>query len=93
MYYYALILYLAKFSVNTHTLTKTTIDEENKLIEDDKIIGGGNTIALDGKIYADMALPIAGLMSDQDGEEIVKQNEIVRNAIYNLGVLRMLSHL
>ena len=43
-------------------------------------------VVSNGKIIADMALPIAGLMSDVSGEEIASANEKVRNAVYALGV-------
>ena len=49
-------------------------------------IGGGNAIAVDGKIYADMALPIAGLMADKGANIVAQENEKVRTAVYNLGV-------
>ncbi len=49
---------------------------------------GGNVVVSGGKIIADMALPIAGLMTDLSGEEIALSNENVRSAVYNLGVPR-----
>lgn len=47
---------------------------------------GGNVVVENGKIIAEMALPIAGLMTDLSGEEIAKANENVRKAVYNFGV-------
>ena len=47
---------------------------------------GGNVVVENGKIVAQMALPIGGLMTDLSGEEIAKANENVRNAVYNFGV-------
>ena len=47
---------------------------------------GGSVAVADGKIIADMKLPIAGLMTDRSGEEISKDNEIVREAVYAFGV-------
>ncbi len=47
---------------------------------------GGNVVVANGKILADMALPIAGLMNDLPGEEIARANESVREAVYDLGV-------
>ena len=47
---------------------------------------GGNVVVSNGKILSDMALPIAGLMTDRSGMEIAEDNENVRNAVYNLGV-------
>jgi adenine deaminase len=47
---------------------------------------GGNVVVSDGRIIAEMALPIAGLMTDRSGEEIAQSNERVRRAVYELGV-------
>ena len=47
---------------------------------------GGNVVVENGKIIAQMSLPIAGLMTDISGEEIAKANENVRKAVYNFGV-------
>ena len=33
-----------------------------------------------------MALPVAGLMADSSGEEVARANEIVRRAVYGMGV-------
>ncbi len=47
---------------------------------------GGNAVVSRGKVIAEMALPIAGLMTDLSGEEIALANETVRRAVYELGV-------
>ena len=47
---------------------------------------GGNVVVLDGKILAEMPLPIAGLMADASAEEVAAQNEAVRDAVTFLGV-------
>ena len=47
---------------------------------------GGNVVVENGKIIAQMSLPIAGLMTDLSGEEIAKANEKVRKTVYNFGV-------
>jgi adenine deaminase len=47
---------------------------------------GGNVVVEDGKIVAEMALPIAGLMADCKGEEVAEANEKVRKAVYGMGV-------
>ena len=47
---------------------------------------GGNVIVADGKIVAEMQLPIAGLMTDRSGEEIAEANERVRRKVCELGV-------
>ncbi|MCP0885731.1 adenine deaminase [Ligilactobacillus sp. WILCCON 0076] len=40
-------------------------------------LGGGAIIVKNGAVLARMALPIAGLMSDQSGENIVKQQDLL----------------
>ena len=49
---------------------------------------GGNVVVSEGKVLSQMALPIAGLMTDRSGEEIAEANEQVREAVYRLGVSR-----
>lgn len=49
---------------------------------------GGSVVVADGEVIADMKLPIAGLMTDRSGEEIARDNEAVRAAVYALGVNR-----
>ncbi|MBQ9748654.1 MAG: adenine deaminase, partial [Clostridia bacterium] len=63
-----------------------TSDEDMALAANHIRAFGGNVVVSNGKIIADMALPIAGLMSDVSGEEIASANEKVRNAVYALGV-------
>lgn len=47
---------------------------------------GGNAVVEDGKIVAEMSLPVAGLMADRSGEEVAEANKIVREAVYGMGV-------
>ena len=47
---------------------------------------GGNVVVENGKIIAEMSLPVAGLMADCPGEEVARANEIVRGAVYGMGV-------
>jgi adenine deaminase len=49
---------------------------------------GGNVVVSEGRVLSQMALPIAGLMTDRSGEEIAEANEQVREAVYRLGVSR-----
>jgi len=53
----------------------------NRLIE----MGGGFAVAEDGRITADLALPIAGLMSEKPFEEISHYLEHLRDAAKALG--------
>lgn len=46
---------------------------------------GGNVVVADGKIVAEMPLPIGGLMSEKSAHEVAKENERVREAVKGLG--------
>ena len=48
-------------------------------------LGGGMAVSADGQIVAEMALPIAGLMSEFNAEITAEKNAKVRNAVYQLG--------
>lgn len=54
----------------------------NHLIE----IGGGYVAVKNGKVLADMPLPIAGLMSFESAEKSAEINEKLRKTVYTLGV-------
>jgi len=43
-------------------------------------------VVADGDILAEMALPIAGLMSEKSAAEVAAENEAVRSAVHALGV-------
>ncbi len=48
-------------------------------------LGGGLAVAADGKVLSALPLPIAGLLSDQPLEQVVKKLEEVEKAAANLG--------
>ena len=54
----------------------------NHLIE----IGGGYVAVKDGRVLADMPLPIAGLMTFKSASESAEENETLRSTVYSLGV-------
>lgn len=49
-------------------------------------IGGGSIAVADGKVLAEIPLPVAGLMSDADAETVARQNEALNAAVRALGV-------
>ncbi len=49
-------------------------------------IGGGYVAVKDGKVLADMPLPIAGLMTFKDAYESARENKVLRQTVYSLGV-------
>lgn len=74
---------------DSHNLCVVGVDEAsmaaaaNRLIE----IGGGFAVADQGKITAELALPVAGLMSDQPFESVRHGLEGLRAAAKALGVV------
>lgn len=61
-------------------------DEDMKIAANHIREHGGNVVVSNGKVIAEMALPIAGLMTGLSGKEIALANERVREAVYDLGV-------
>lgn len=49
-------------------------------------IGGGNVLVVDGKVVCEMALPIAGLMSEKDAAEASEENRNIRDILHSYGV-------
>ncbi|MBE7091367.1 MAG: adenine deaminase [Clostridiales bacterium] len=47
---------------------------------------GGNVVVKSGEVLAEMPLPIAGLMSEKEGERVAEENAKVRAAVHELGV-------
>lgn len=74
---------------DSHNLCVVGVDEAsmaaaaNRLIE----IGGGFAVADDGEVTAELALPVAGLMSDQPFEAVRHDLETLRGAAKALGVV------
>ena len=74
-------------SHDSHNLIVIGTNEKDMAIAANHICSvGGNVVVADGKIIAQMSLPIAGLMSEVSGEEIAIENETVRKSVYELGV-------
>lgn len=53
----------------------------NRLID----LGGGFVLTVDGKVLAEMSLPLAGLMSDKDFRTVAREIEGLRHAVRDLG--------
>ena len=74
---------------DSHNLCVVGVDEAsmaaaaNRLIE----IGGGFAVAEAGEVVAELALPVAGLMSDQPFESVRHGLEGLRAAAKGLGVV------
>lgn len=75
-------------SHDSHNLIVVGENERDMTIAANRIrtLGGGLIVVADGKILAEMPLPVAGLMSQHSAAEAAKENENIRNAVYSLGV-------
>ena len=74
-------------SHDSHNIVVIGVNENDMALAANRIIamGGGFAIANENRITADIALPIAGLMSKQPFEIVAKDLEILRNAANELG--------
>lgn len=75
-------------SHDSHNLIVIGTNEKDMAYAANRIreIGGGNVVVKDGRVLAEMPLPVAGLMSTLPAEEAARQNAAVRKAVYDLGV-------
>lgn len=75
-------------SHDSHNLIVIGTNEKDMAFAANRIreAGGGNVVVKDGRVVAEMPLPIAGLMTNVSAEEAAKQNAAVRKAVYDLGV-------
>ncbi len=75
-------------SHDSHNLIVIGTNEKDMAYAANRIreIGGGNVVVKDGRVLAEMPLPVAGLMSTLSAEEAARQNAAVRKAVYDLGV-------
>lgn len=74
-------------SHDSHNVIVIGTNAEDMAIASNRVCEvGGNVVVCEGKILAEMPLPIAGLMTEQSGEEISKLNELVRKTAHTLGV-------
>ena len=75
-------------SHDSHNLIVVGENERDMTVAANRIrtLGGGLIVVADGKILAEMPLPVAGLMSRHTASEAAKENENIRNAVYSLGV-------
>ena len=74
-------------SHDSHNLIVIGTNDEDMAIAANHIRSvGGNVVVCEGKIIADMPLPIAGLMSEESAQNIASKNAIVRSVVYELGV-------
>lgn len=77
----------ASVSHDSHNLIVIGTNEDDMVVVANRIreLGGGMVAANNGRIYAEMPLPIAGIMTDAPAHIAAQQNEQVRNSVYALG--------
>lgn len=78
----------ASVSHDSHNLIVIGTNETDMALAANCIraLGGGMVTVKNGKILAEMPLPIAGLMTDASAQLAAEQNEHVRQSVYSLGV-------
>jgi len=72
---------------DSHNITIVGVNDEDMAVAVNRIrdLQGGFVVARDGKVTAELALPIAGLMSDQPFEKVAHELEHLRDAAKALG--------
>ncbi|MCO7175321.1 adenine deaminase [Sporolactobacillus kofuensis] len=73
---------------DSHNLVVTGCNDEDMIAAAErlKVIDGGMVVVENGKILAELALPIAGLMTDAPAEDVAEALKRLRNAASMLGV-------
>lgn len=71
---------------DSHNITVIGATDEDMAVAVNRLIalGGGFAVADDGKVTAELALPIAGLMSDKPFEQVTHDLHDLRSAAYAL---------
>ncbi len=74
-------------SHDSHNIIVVGANDEDMALAVNRVIeiNGGFAVANEGKISAEIALPIAGLMSEQPFESVAKKLEILRDSAKDLG--------
>jgi len=72
---------------DSHNLVIVGTNDQDmlKIVETIKTMGGGLAVVSEGKVMADLPLPIAGLMSDEPVSQVHRKLEGLQRAIKKLG--------
>ncbi len=75
-------------SHDSHNIIVIGTNDRDMLFAAERIkkIGGGCVFVADGKVIAEQALPVAGLMSTLSAEVVARQNADVRASVHEYGV-------
>ena len=73
---------------DSHNLVIAGVTDEDIVLAGNRVIenGGGLAIALDGKVLADLPLPIGGLMADEPVEVVDEKLEHMKKISMELGI-------
>lgn len=73
---------------DSHNLVIAGVTDEDMVLAGNRVIenGGGLAIALDGKVLADLPLPIGGLMADEPVEVVDEKLEHMKKLSMELGI-------
>ena len=73
---------------DSHNLVIAGVTDEDMVLAGNRVIenGGGLAIALDGKVLADLPLPIGGLMADEPVEVVDEKLEHMKKLSVELGI-------
>jgi len=73
---------------DSHNLVIAGVTDEDMVLAGNRVIenGGGLAIALEGKVLADLPLPIGGLMADEPGEVGDEKLEHMKKLSVELGI-------
>jgi adenine deaminase len=72
---------------DSHNLCVAGVTDEDMLLAVKRVqsLKGGIAVVVDGTIRAEIALPIAGLMSDKDLDEVVEKLKTLKKAVSAMG--------
>ena len=72
---------------DSHNIVAVGVDDADIMAAVQAVVemGGGLAVASDGKVDASLALPIAGLMADEDFDTIRRRIKTLNHAAYKLG--------
>ena len=75
---------------DSHNLIIVGTNDTDMCVAGDRVreIGGGYVIAVDGKVVAEMPMPIAGVIGKKTAQEMADDNAKVRHLAHELGVYR-----
>ena len=74
---------------DAHNLGVVGVDDADMALAANRLrdIGGGQVVVVDGRVMAELACPIGGLLSDRSAEEVAAEARALQAACRELGVI------